>query len=672
MGSGSSSAASSALKDTSDKDLDDFFCQMTPDWREKLKCACLAVETEKDQSEVILQAEPDVKEKPATEVEMSLPEWYKKAYKQGGKFTMEGYLLDLPQNAFYHKDSGITIWREAIDVSGDAEDFVVLFHYTNSLAFSNITNTANAASEVRASLVTEGAGANAWYGQGVYCSQNGPDQWNSKNDREILDRILDNNFRRMLKRDIESMGADEAFKMYADRVKFCVPIFVDPKQAYNTTVRCTPEMEEHGHGPGKNIKGQPLNEPGLPTRDCWVVRLENDDNDIQAAGAKLVETLKLRWQRAADMYGADDIDTWHCASRYAYVLRDRSQLKQAGEVYRAVLEGYEKCLGPKALDVMTAQGNLALTLKELGQHKEAEELYRKSILLHEEVEGPNVRTTRVVKSNLACLLRAMGGGEEAQRLYKDAYDGDEAEFGKDHPTTLVSLNNWAGLLKDEKKYDEAEPLFRQAVEGLAKKNGPTHPRVLVAVSNWAGCLRKLKKYDDAKPLYEQALKGHEAVLGPDHMSTLTDYSNLAGLLEDMEKLEEAEPYYRHAYEGFKKTLGPTHGNTLVVGNNLGLLASKLEKNLEAAVLYREAIAGLEQLHDPEHPQCINAYCNLAALLAWNKEFDLKDRQEALELYKRCAVSFEKRFGADDEDAKDCKECITDLQEEIEQEMKEMK
>lgn len=607
----------------------------------------------------------DTSEQKTVQLE-TLAQWYKTQYKQGGKFTLPGYLLDLKLNSFFHKQSRIRIWREAIDLSGDSDNFIVLFHYTSYLAFSCITYSGNAASEVRASLVTEGDHANAFYGQGVYATQKSPDMW-GVTGQEIKSRILDNNFRRMLQRDIDSMGLEAAMAEYEPRAAYCVPIFVAPELAYNVAKRCTPEMEKSGHGPGKNIFGQLLNVEGQPPRDCWVVRLANGNQEIQAAGAKLVETLRRRWEVATIKYGDDDIDTIHCASRLAYVLRDRSQLKEAESIYRAVLVGYERCLGPKSQDYMTAQGNLALTLKELGHNKEALELYRSSIAGHEEMNGHNDSTTRVVKSNLACCLKAMGSLSEAEPLYKDAYAGDEEEFGQDHRTTLISLNNWAGLLKDMKRFEEAEPLLRRAVEGLSKIHGTTHPTVLVAVSNLAGCLRKLNRLDEARGLYQQALAGHDAALGPEHMSTLTDCSNLAGLLEDEEKLEEAEPLYRRALEGFKTNLGPTHGNTLVVMNNLGLLLTKLEKHLEAEPLYRECLAGLEQMHGPSHPQVTNSAVNLAALLAWNKEFDIENRREALQLYYRCLESFEKRFGPEDEDTKDCKECIEDLKEDIKKE-----
>lgn len=42
------------------------------------------------------------------------------------------------------------------------------FHYTSELGFRNITTPEKKSAEVFASVITEGARANAWWGKGVY------------------------------------------------------------------------------------------------------------------------------------------------------------------------------------------------------------------------------------------------------------------------------------------------------------------------------------------------------------------------------------------------------------------------------------------------------------------------------------------------------------------------
>ena len=55
---------------------------------------------------------------------------------------------------------------------------------------------------------------------------------------------------------------------YPPRAGFCIPIIVDPANAYDVAVRPTPEMEAAGKEPGRNLADKLLNEPGMPTRTC--------------------------------------------------------------------------------------------------------------------------------------------------------------------------------------------------------------------------------------------------------------------------------------------------------------------------------------------------------------------------------------------------------------------
>ena len=56
----------------------------------------------------------------------------------------------------------------------------VFFHYTNHVAFVNITHTVKEAAEIYASLNISGPHANAWWGQGVYTVPKPPDQWENR------------------------------------------------------------------------------------------------------------------------------------------------------------------------------------------------------------------------------------------------------------------------------------------------------------------------------------------------------------------------------------------------------------------------------------------------------------------------------------------------------------
>ena len=125
----------------------------------------------------------------------SLTEYFEKHYVQGGAFRHPDYAeTGGAEWTWRHKPTGIQVWRDAIDLTHGVEGGQALFHYTSEVAFRNITNPKKKAAEVWASLRTEGPGANAWWGKGIYSVPHPPDGWR---DRA---QLLDNNFRNMMGR----------------------------------------------------------------------------------------------------------------------------------------------------------------------------------------------------------------------------------------------------------------------------------------------------------------------------------------------------------------------------------------------------------------------------------------------------------------------------------------
>ena len=258
----------------------------------------------------------------------SLKEYFEKYYVQGGAFRNPDYAEGEDQWTWRHKPTGIEVWRDAIDLThgGGGQ---ALFHYTSEVAFRNITHPMKKAAEVWASLRTEGPHANAWWGPGIYTVPFPPDGWrdrlqlldnNFRNMMAWLSLSLEISYialcrflltwrvakrkRRgnrcpvllslvptvsyegevytrcwwhlrnvwflqpQLRRDLKEKGQTFVDAEYPPRAAFCVPIIVSPADAYDVSLRATPEMEAAGKEPGRNLADKLLNEPGMPTRTC--------------------------------------------------------------------------------------------------------------------------------------------------------------------------------------------------------------------------------------------------------------------------------------------------------------------------------------------------------------------------------------------------------------------
>ncbi|CAK9024514.1 Nephrocystin-3 [Durusdinium trenchii] len=202
----------------------------------------------------------------------SLVEYFEKVYREGGDFQSPDYEHSDEDflHTWRHKKTGIIVWKDAMDLSSKP-NAKVFFHYTSALAFHNITALEKEAAEVFASLVTEGPRANAWWGAGVYSVPKPPDEWTNRR------QLLDNNFRRMMRRDLEQHGESYVDEEYPPRAGFCIPLLIDPENVYDVSERATPEMQAAGKLPGINLADKPLNEPGQPKRCCVVLRVLGAD-----------------------------------------------------------------------------------------------------------------------------------------------------------------------------------------------------------------------------------------------------------------------------------------------------------------------------------------------------------------------------------------------------------
>ena len=329
--------------------------------------------------------------------------YFESFYREGGEFQSEEYQdSEEFDRSWKHLRTGIVVWKDAIDLSSGS-GARVFFHYTEELPFRNITALEKEAAEVWASLRTEGESANAWWGRGVYTVPKSPDQWTDRME------LLDNNYRNMIKRDVELHGEDYVRRVYPPRASFCIPLLIDPENAYDISVRPTPDMEAAGKPPGTNLGDKLLNEPGQPERCCVVLRVACEDG-VANARSRLLDALRAR-EAAAQTPGLKI----EAKERLGTALKMRGYFPDSKILLSEVLEDRERTLGAEHPDTLVSVNNLALCLKAMGLLKDAEPLYR----------------------------RALGLLKDAEPLFRRALEAQERTLGAEHPDTLVSVNNLA-------------------------------------------------------------------------------------------------------------------------------------------------------------------------------------------------------------------------------------
>ena len=586
----------------------------------------------------------------ATSTVDNLRRYFETLYRESGEFQNEEYEDSKHfHHSWKHLRTGIVVWKDAIDLSA-GPGAKAFFHYTGELAFRNIVALEKEAAEVWASLKTEGESANAWWGRGVYSVPKSPDQWTDQTE------LLDNNFRNMMKRDSALHGQEYVNRVYPPRASFCIPLLVDPENAYDIAVRPTPEMESAGKPPGTNLGGKLLNEPGQPDRCCAVLRVAGE-HGVTNARARLLDALRAR-EASAQSPGLKIA----AKARLGVALWKRGYFEESKILLSDVLDAREHTLGAWHPDTLASVNNLAGCLKDMGLHKDAEPLYRRDLEASERTLCDEHPDTLVSVNGLAACLQAMGRLKDAEPLYRRALEAHEHRDGAKHPLTLHSVNKLGACLQAMGRLKDAEPLYRRALEALESTLSDEHPHILTSVKNLAGCFQDMGRLKDAEPLYRRALEGRERTLGAEHPDTFVSVNDLAACFQDMDRLKDAEPLYRRALEARERTLGAEHPDTLASVKNLAGCFQAMGRLKDAEPLYRRALEARERTLGAEHPDTLVSVNDLAACFQdmgllqkrpwqWSaciglSSFPLKDAEP---LYRRALEGRERTLGAEHPD-----------------------
>eukprot|EP00435_Cladocopium_sp_Y103_P038773 s347_g10.t1 len=408
----------------------------------------------------------------------NLRDYFLKGYKGGGLFTHDGYERAADEWCWIHRRSGIKVWQDALDLtqSSGTGDVECLFHYTTQLGFRNITVPKKKAVEVFASLVTEGPTANAWWGQGVYSVRRAPDEWPD------VATLVDNNYRNMHKRDVESKGREAADEEYASRVAYCIPILANSAMTYDVSIQQTPEMQNQA---------------------CSICLL---CPELIFAGFG-AEMLRCRADATAEVLGPEDTFALLALARLTEVLVERGAFAEAESLTRRVLEATKRRCGPEHRNTFIAMGNWASAAMSLGKFSKAEALYRRCLAGQRAQFGADHPDMLTSMTNLSALLQQQGWLDEAEELQRKALAGREAQLGAHHPHTLSSINTLAAVLGKQGKLEEAEALYRRCLAGQREKFGANHPDTLTSMTNPSALLQQQGKLDEAEELQRKALMG---------------------------------------------------------------------------------------------------------------------------------------------------------------------
>ena len=313
-------------------------------------------------------------------------------------------------------------------------------------------------------------------GGGVYSVPKSPERWADRME------LLDNNFGNMMRRDVELHGEDYVRRVYPPRASFCIPLLIDPENAYDISVRPTPEMEAAGKPPGTNLADKLLNEPGQPERCCVVLRVAGEEG-VTNARARLLHALRAR-AAAAHSPGLK-IDA---KARLGDALLKRGYFPESKILLTEVLEAREHTLGADHPDTLLSVNNLANCLQARASWKMQK---RSSGELWRPVSTPSVRTilTHCSQSTIWQIASRPGPAERCRSAPQESFGGPWAH-PRCGPSWHIALSQQFGKLPPgQGQLKDAEALLRRALEAREHTLGADHPDTLLSVNNLANCLQ---------------------------------------------------------------------------------------------------------------------------------------------------------------------------------------
>jgi tetratricopeptide (TPR) repeat protein len=385
---------------------------------------------------------------------------------------------------------------------------------------------------------------------------------------------------------------------------------------------------------------------------------------------------RCRLRKLKLIFGAENLKTLEAMDKLADVFHEQQKFRQAERLYRQIAISYQRTLGLKHADTLSAYLNIiemlsmhgewlqankihqrlhnditgvvdqhdqlalrsnsikAEILFRYGQADEADKLIRQNLQIGLCILGPRRTDTLSDMRVLAQTLSFCGQVVEGERLVRiiiQLYHELEGAFSVNF---LSSVQFLADLLLCQRRYDESRDLAIMVAERLGTLVGLEHADTLYSLYTVARCSRRQGDLSESERQLRSILEKQIKTLGDKDPDTCDVLGELSGALVDMGRYSEAVTLLERRYKGLTRSLGVSHIKTLWCCQDLG-------DNYEKLGRYEDAIELLQRSADDarvaiERPSKASLYTilKLARLLEKLGRF-----AEAISFYEECFDGF---------------------------------
>ena len=340
----------------------------------------------------------------------------------------------------------------------------------------------------------------------------------------------------------------------------------------------------------------------------------------QLAEAPQTEALLLRRTLLGDLHPDTLVSIEHLA-------RDSIESKGGGvALYREVVEGRTRVLGPDHPDTLRVMADLGNRLAHMSRYDEGVALLREALERSEQELGVDDPVTIYVRSRLGLRLGHQGLSREAVPIMREAYETALRVLGPQHRITLESADELGGLLWRVDRLDEAEPFIRQTLERYRTIYGDHHRLTIDAISLLAVLLEGQGRLEECEQLTQATLETARRFFEPDSGQVLVSQHNLGFVQYKLGRFEEAEANLREVLELRRQKIGDDHDKTIVTAGNLAMVLVARGRPAEAEPLAREAVERGAVSRGPDHWVVGNCRGQLGLALAALGRFAESERE----------------------------------------------
>ena len=270
---------------------------------------------------------------------------------------------------------------------------------------------------------------------------------------------------------------------------------------------------------------------------------------------------------ALEVLGADQFTTdagLNTSNNLAGLYVETKRYDQAERLYRDVIAGYEKLLGPEHRQTMLIRSNLGLLLMDQGRYADAEALLKPAYESSIRVRGADHPTTLTLGHNFGTLEHRLKNLDEADRILSDTLARRRALLGDGADFTLMTLGNLAFVLADKKEFERATRLSAELVDRRIATKGERSLEAILALNTHAQMLFKNSDEAAAEPVFARAVAlacPEAGVLKDPHYVHGIVRSSRGRCLTALGRVDEAEVELLAALDVLKRTMGETHEYT---------------------------------------------------------------------------------------------------------------